>query len=504
MSEDIPVAKDLDEANAIIAALARDNRQLSEQVALLMHRAFGRKTEKLDPNQLPLFEEAGESAVEAEATASAAASSPKKKTKGHGRASFPASLPRVDERHVLPEDCRCDVCDSPMRALVDEVSERGHVVPAQIIVKRICREKRACPKGCMVKTAAAPAPLIDRCKYEPSVYASIAVSKYADHLPLHRQEAMWKRQGMPIAKSTMADMVQRVAEIAGDPIVKQMEREVLEDGVVHADETPITVLLEGKKGQAGRKTGYVWIYKAGIKSVFVFRQGRGRDGPCEFLRGYKGLMVTDGYAGYDEVERREELTRIGCWAHARRKFKEALDAKDQRAGPILRLISWLYRLESMIARTSEERWLSDPERRALALRVRERLSRRVTERIEAALLDLEARADVLPKQQLGKAVRYALGQWNRLTRFLKHPEAPLDNNAAERDLRQVALGRKNWLFAGSPKGAETAATLYSLMASCKAIGVDPFAYLADVLERVATTPASEIRTLTPWAWAAQQ
>jgi len=167
----------------------------------------------------------------------------------------------------------------------------------------------------------APAPLLDRCKFEASVFANIVVSKYSDHLPLHRQESIFKRQGLSIARSTMCDMIQRVVEIAGDPIIKQMKKELVEESFIQVDETPITVLQEGKKGSS---QGYFWVYRTKTKVLFDFRSDRKRDCPNEFLKDFDGTLQSDGYSGYNEIVARNELTRVGCWSHARRKFNDAL------------------------------------------------------------------------------------------------------------------------------------------------------------------------------------
>jgi transposase len=378
-----------------------------------------------------------------------------------------------------------------------DVVERGEVIPAQVLVNRYEQSKYACPKGHEVKTASAPAALIDRCKFEASGFAAIVTAKFVDHIPLARQEAMWKRRGMPIARSTMCDMVLRVAELF-EPIVMQMRREILTASVLHADETPIQVQVEGQKGT---KTGCMWVYIADDRVAFDFTMGRGRDGPIRFLQDFDGALVTDAYAGYDEVERKNGITRIGCWAHARRRFKEARDVQGEIADEALFLIARFYRVEKFVDAMAEKQGLDEEAHRALRADARKRLNRRVLARLDHVGRDLENERSVLPKSAIGKAVRYLGGQWDRLTRFIDDPDIPLDNNAAERALRAVAIGRKNYLFAGSERGGRAAATHYAVTASCKVLGIDPMVYIEDVLKRVSTTPAAEVAALTPWAWA---
>ncbi|MFT7620770.1 MAG: transposase [Planctomycetota bacterium] len=426
----------------------------------------------------------------------------RKKKGGHGRQPFPDHLQRADWVCDLAEDDKtCDVCEAELRSIGEDICERGHLFPAQIVVNRYIKLKYACPKGHGVKTAEAPAPILERCKYEPSVYANIVVSKYADHLPLNRQESIFKRQGFTIPRSTMGDMIQRVVEIAGDPIIKQMKKELVEESFIQADETPITVLQEGKKGSS---QGYLWVYRSKSKVLFDFRSDRKRDGPSAFLKDFAGTLQTDGYAGYNEIVVRNGLTRAGCWSHARRKFNDALKSAKAHAGPMMVLMAELFRIEAALKTRRDKREMTATEFHQLRAKVRQRRSQKIIEQIKVMLLALDERHDVLPKSEIGKAVIYAMNQWQTLIAFLEHPEAELENNAAERAIRQVALGRKNWMFAGSAKGGHAAAVLYSLVGTCKVLDINPQAYLEDVLTKVSTTPTSEAHTLTPWAWAASQ
>ena len=485
--------------------LTEENKQLAEQIAILMGRLFGKSSEKIDPNQLGLFANGIDKALEAEPDPEfdeIPAHKRKKKASGHGRQSFPDHLPRAEWICDLAEgDKVCEVCESKLRAIGEEICERGHLIPAHVLVNRYIKMKYACPKGHCVKTAKAPAPLLDRCKYETSVFANIVVSKYGDHLPLHRQEGIFKRQGFRIPRSTMGDMIQRVVEIAGDPIIEQMRKELLQESYLQADETPITVLEDGKKGT---NQGYIWIYRSKKKVLFEFRADRKRDGPSKFLKDFDGALQTDGYAGYNQIVARNNLTRVGCWSHARRKFHDALKSARRLSAPMILLVNNLFRIERALKGRRDRREMDEEQFHALRAKVRNRNSARIIESIKVMLLNLKASHEVLPKSAIGKAVTYALNQWTTLTSFLKLPEVEIENNAAEQAIRQVVLGRKNWMFAGSAKGAHAAAVLYSIISTCKILNINPQDYLEDSLTKVSSTPTSEAHTLTPWAWADSQ
>lgn len=477
-------------------------RLLKEQVEVLMARAFGKRSERLDPNQLlipGLVVEECQDPIEVEVIPSYK----REKKSGHGRSSFPDHLPRNEILCDLSDaDKVCDECQEALQLIGQDITERGHLIPARWLVNRYVKMKYGCPQGHQIKTGKAPDPVLDRCKFEASVYANIVVSKFADHLPLNRQESIFKRHGFKISRSTMCDMVQRVVEIAGEPILEQMHKELMKERLIQADETPITVLQEGKKGSS---QGYMWVYISGKKVLLDFRLDRKRDGPNRFLKNFKGgLLQRDGYSGYNEVARRNNLVAIGCWAHARRKFNDALASAQERAGPIMLLIGKLFEIEAELKEKRDELGLSREEFYKLRLDVRTKRSTPVVEAIKTMLLDLEQRPDFLPKSEFGKAVNYAMNQWPSLVAFLDHPEPEIDNNAAERAVKQVALGRKNWMFAGSAKGGHAAAVLYSLVGTCKVLDINPQDYLEDVLTRVATTSASDAGMLTPWAWAAAQ
>ena len=482
-------------------SLERENKILREEVALLKHGLFGRKTERLDPGQLAMF--AGEQEGEP-VPAPANAKVKKQKRKGHGRAPFAPHVPRETiELDLATQERACPSCGKEMRAIGEDVTERGHIVSARIVVRRYVRKKYACPDGHAVRTAAAPEALIDRCKYEPSVYAHVTTAKYCDHVPLHRLAGIFKRHGVHLPKQTMWDMLVKVDELVAQPVLKQMRSELLESAILHADETPVMVKSESGKGSS---QGYVWDWRApggdeADKTLVQFTLSRNRHGPKRMLGTWSGTLITDGYSGYGEVSRENGIRRAGCWAHARRGFKQALDLKIQGAASVLVHIQRLFWLERAMKRRVASRRLKEADLIELRRRVRATRSQVVLDRIYRAALAVDSKPGTMPKSKLGKSLGYLFNQKEPLSVFLEDPRIEIHNNGSERDLRHVVLGRNNWLAFASPRGGEVASHLYSLVLSCKHAGADPEAYLEDVLLRVSTTPASEIASLTPWAWA---
>jgi len=390
-----------------------------------------------------------------------------------------------------------------MCAIGEDVTERGHMVPAKLVVRRYVKKKYACPDGHAVRTAQAPAALIDRCKYERSVYAHVAASKYCDHVPLHRLSGIFKRHGVHLPKQTMWDMLVKVDELVAQPVLRQMREELLACEVIHADETPVPVTNEGAKGS---RKGYVWDWRApggdgADKSLVQFTMTRERHGPKEMLGKWSGTLITDGYSGYDEVVRENGIVRAGCWAHARRKLKEAMDVGSKDAAPVLVHVQRLFRIERAMKERVKSRRQKTADLVALRGELRPKLGHRVIERIYSTAGALADKRSTMPKSKLGKALGYLFNQRPQLEVFLEDPRIEIHNNDAERDLRHVVVGRNNWMVFASPRGGEVASRLYSLVLSCKHAGADPEAYIEDVLVRVSTTPASEIASLTPWAWA---
>ena len=372
-----------------------------------------------------------------------------------------------------------------------------------MMVRRYVRPKYGCRKGHAVKSAPMPPGVVDKAKYEPSVYAHIVTSKYGDHLPLHRLQGIFKRFGAHLPKQSMWDMLVRFDEIAAQPILAEMHRQLLEESVLQADETPIKVQLED---QRGTRRGTLWAWRSVRGSpnemcVADFKDDRSAKGPEAFLGNWTGTLLTDGYDGVNPTARQNAITRAGCWAHARRKFRDALTAGATRAGLALRPIQRLFWIERAVVARAEEKGLDHEQLIKLRQDVRTRRSKTVLRDFYEIVFALQEDPATQASDHLSKAVKYAINQRKPLLAHLDDGRLPIHNNDTERDLRHVVTGRKNWLTLASEKGGHVAARLYSLVMSCKLAKVNVERYLEDVLVAVATTPSSRVGELTPWGWA---
>ena len=485
-------------------ALERENKILRDELAILKQGLFGRRSERIEAGQLNLYHADG---VEPPAPPpqEIAAHERAKPAPGHGRARFAEHLPREVIELDVPEAKRiCPDCGKPMHSIGADTSERGHIVPARIVVRRYVRAKYACPDGHAVVTADAPEGVIDGAKYEASVYAHVAVAKYADHQPLHRLEGMFKRHGVHLPKQTMWSMLDTLDGVMVQPVLRQMHKEMLEEPVLHGDETPVTMRVEDGSGS---RDGWAWgwrnLHGVGPSKVLIeFRVSRSRDGPLSFLEDWSGTLITDGYSGFNEVVERNDIVRAGCWAHARRYLKQAFDTGARNAAHALAPIQRLFAIERALTNRAKARELEREAFVELRRRVRQRRSKKLVALIVERADELSRLRSTLPKSKLGKAVKYVLRQQKPLSTFLDDARIPIHNNDEERDLRHLKLGKKNWQILGSERGGQVACRLYSLVLSCKQADVDPQAYIEDVLGRLSTTKASDIAQLTPWAWAA--
>jgi transposase len=329
--------------------------------------------------------------------------------------------------------------------------------------------------------------------------AHVVVSKYADHLPLHRQAVILGRQGLEVNRSTLCGWTAQVAELL-EPLHEAMKVEVLKSKVIHGDDTPVAVLDRredpppgvGQKRKKARQ-GRLWVWvgdKGHPHTVFDYTPNRRREGPLDFLGGWRGYLQADAYPGYNTLYRERGVVEVACWAHTRRKFFDALDVDRERGQAALAFIHRLYQVEAQ-ARDMEPRQrqkLRQKEALPVLLAFKEWLDGQ-------ALL-------VLPRSAMGEAMGYALRQWPALCRYVEDGDLAIDNNAAENALRGVALGRKNWLFEGSDEGGKRAAVLYSLIQSCRRHKVEPYAYLKDVISRISGHPARKLKELMPAYWTA--
>jgi transposase len=480
-----------------LARMAKKLRLTAEERDYLKRRFFGRTSETFLEGPA-LFEGLGapepmppaQTAPDDEGSTLSEREKKQSKSRPAGRRRPPEHLPRVRIEHPLDESQKhCGACGSERVRIGEETSETVEYVPARYEAHVHVRGKYACRcgEGGVVTPPAPPRP-IPGSYASPSLLAKTLAAKYVDHLPLYRQAEIFRREGFDLARSTLCDWVGGVMPLL-EPVALEIRRSVLSGGYVQADETPLTV-QEGREGRP--KEAYLWAYRSPATGeiAFDFRMGRGREGPSEVLAGFRGTLQTDAYAGYDEAVRDNALVAVGCWAHARRKHYEALESSPKEAALVLVAIRRLYKIEERLA------GLADEER----LRVRTAETRPALAEIKE-LVEAFAK-DVTPSSRLGKACSYTLSQWKELTAFADDPRVAVDNNGVERHMKAVATGRKNWLFAGNEAGGRRAAVMYSLVESCRAVGVEPFAYLADLLTRLPAARQSGIASFTPRNWAA--
>ena len=471
--------------------------ELLGQVDYLKRMLFGRRSEKLhdNPNQGVLFGrlEPDDQHEQEEVSEEDEEVIPRRRrrTRHRGRRPLPDHLPRcIHEIHPPKEELACPCCGQNKVVFAQDVTEELDVVPAKFFVNRYVRFKYAC-RQCegYVSAGSLPPRPMDKGIPGPGFLAHLITSKYADHLPLYRQQQIYRRFGLDIPRSTMCGWVSYAASVLS-PVVEAMKASVLASRKVHTDDTPITVLDPASKPVGSRK-GYMWVYIGDQDDVvFDFTNSRKRDGPESFLKGYRGYLQADAFSGYDRIYAGGDVVEVACWAHARRKFFDAQSSYGAEAARVLELIGRLYAVER------RAKVLDVPPERLLAWR--QRHSRRRLDRLRGQLDRLSL--CVLPRSPLGQAIRYTLNNFKALTRYTEAAYLSIDNNHSERQIKQLVIGRKNWLFCGSEGGAENAAILFSVIVSCKLAGVDPFAYLRDILMRIHRHPASRLGELTPREW----
>jgi transposase len=509
-----PLPDDLETAHQLIRELLETlgqqihlNAKLQHQLEQLLRQRYGRKSERVDPAQLLLFAQGILAQAEPEpepepdpaSEPTSPPSAPQRQKNGHGRKPLPASLPRKPVVHDIPPEQRpCPDCGTMRCRIGEEVREQLEYVPASLIVIEHIRPKYACP-DCAANVVIAdrlPEP-IEKGLPGPGLMAHVITNKYADHLPLYRQEGILRRQGVEISRSTMCDWMAVAAELLS-PIVKLMLVKILASQVVQNDDTPVKVQDHDGKGI---KTGRLWVsigdhYNPHV--VYTYTPDRSGAGPAAIFKGFEGYLQADAYSAYDGLYASGTIIEVGCMMHARRKFYEARTSDPPRAHQALAWIRLLYDVE----REAKEKSETAEYETFVAARhaLRGERSRPIFKQLHDWLV-AEA-PKVLPKSPIGEAIRYALNHWTALARPLEAGFLELDNGACERAFKPVALGRKNWLFVGSDKGGETAAVLMSLCTTCKDLGIDPQAYLRDVLDRISTHPARRIEELLPDRWQA--
>lgn len=467
--------------------LRTDIRLLSEQVSYLKQQLFGTKRERLIEHP-ELFEREAEQEAPAPVIESKVAGHTRKR-RHPGRNPFPEHLPReVVEVPLEEKEKTCSCCGAQKAGLPPEITRELERIPAKLFVREYHRQKCACRAcGAEVTTAPAPSRPIEKGIAGPGLLAQVVVDKFADHLPLYRQEKRFGREGVKLSRKTLCGWLAQLNKYTSH-VVAAMKGELLEGGYVQADETPVPVQKLEKPGK--NHQGYLWVYgRPAGPVVFDFRMSRAREGPVGFLGDYGGVLQHDGYEAYLHVT--GPVTHVACMAHIRRKFWDAQKLGEKRAVKVVRAIDRIFAIE----RLAHKRELSAQQRHALR---QERSAKRMELlklRIERLLLE------VLPKSKLGKACTYALGQWPHMVNYLDDGSVELSNNLCENSIRPITLGRKNWLHIGSEAAGPVAANFMSLVETCRRHDVDPLAYFTDIFSRIAEHPLHRIAELTPYAWA---
>jgi transposase len=483
---------------------------LEEKLRAMRIAKYGKASETLSDFQLELLDlEPGVSAKEVEAeserdplagssdsseTTGADSDNQQQKRKHPGRQTLPAHLARVEEIIACaPDQCLCGGCGKETSVIGYEESEVLDVKPAAYFVRVVKREKRACKQceeqGVMIAPVADR--ILDKSLVSDQIIIDTVVAKYCDSLPLYRQSAILKRDtGLDISRSTMTGWVMHVGELLL-PIVSRMKKELLAGTYIQADETPVGVQTHDKRGK--NHQGYLWQYGTpGGSVVFDFRMGREREGPKLFLDRYQGLLQTDGYAAYDRVGG-PKMVHACCLAHARRKFIEAvkLDAHDIASARIVRLMDELFAIDAKARVEKMDHAQRDLLRKENAPALLAELRTQI----------LAVQKSVLPKSAAGKAASYTLSLWSKLVLFLQYPELELSTNLAENSMRPVAIGRKNWIHLGSKEAGPKVAAIFSIVESCRRLGLPIREYLAATLPGLANRSIKSLPQLTPAAYA---
>ena len=412
----------------------------------------------------------------------------RKKKRGGGRRALPDHLERIEVSSKETGPTECGGCGATMKVIGADRSERLDYIPAKVRVLVTVREKRACaccPERGIV-TQPAPRWALDKALCGDSLLAKVLTDKFADHIPLNRQAKRFEREaGVDLAVSTLCGWVRSSADLLSH-VVDAMANELRSGRFIQSDATGLPI-LHGTKNKPTR--GHFWSYTDGTQVVMKATLNGKQSHPADFLEGFEGTLLTDGAGAYNAAASAESVVRAGCWAHARRKFFEARQQDPVRAGRALAAIRDVFLVERTVQDLS-------PEDRSRVRR--ERLGQKL-KRLRSELQQWST--TTRPSSPMGKAITYALNQWDTLVVFLSDGTAPPHNNTSERLLRKPVIGRKNWLFAGSEGGAHAAAVHFSIVLSCELAGVDPLAYLRDVLGLLPDAKPSDVRALTPLRWA---
>jgi transposase len=462
---------------------------LEERIRLLQNELFGRKSEKHDPGydlQLPIFE--ADQAPEPKADDTIVVATHKRKKRG--RKPLPEDLPRVEVIHDIADDEKVCACGAALSRIGEDTCEKLDYVPAKVRVLRHIRYKYACKncegvedEGPTVKIAAAPVALIPKSNATEGLLAHIAVSKFADGLPLYRQEKIFGRMGIDLSRATMAGWLVKAAQCCL-PLLDLLHNEIRTGPLINMDETPIQVLKEPNR--ANTTKSYMWVFCGGSPDhptvLYRYHPSRSGQQALQFLDDYRGYIQSDDYNGYDYLSGKKGIIHLGCWAHARRKFMDVVKVRKKHRGnrgnprtladQALDYIGKLYGIERQIRRLKPEE----------IYHYRQKESKPVLDQFKAWLDATEPLTP--PKGLLGKAIHYTLKNWGKLIVYINDGLLRPDNNVAENAIRPFVVGRKNWLFAGHPNGAHAGATFFSLIETAKANALEPYAYLRCLFEQL--------------------
>jgi transposase len=502
-------ARTIQELRAKCAALEQQNAALTaklkwfeEQFRLSQQRRFGASSEQTHPGQLKLFNEIEAQAKPAPEPAIEEITYRRRKKQGQ-REELLQDLPEETIEYRLPPEKQvCAACGGALHEMSTEVRRELKIIPAQVKVVKHVRHVYACRRcdrentTTPIVTAPMPAAVLPGSLASPSAMAYIMTQKYVEGLPLYRQEKHLARLGVKISRQTQANWMIAGADRWLTPLYARMYKHLLDQDILHADETTLQVLNE--TGRTPKNTSYMWLYRTGRAGppiiLYDYQRTRAAKHPRRFLSGFKGYLHVDGYAGYNGLP---DIVLVGCWAHVRRKFDEALKAlpPEQKDAPVtakegLGFCNRLFAIER------ELRDMTPEERHAQ----RERLSRPVVNDFLAWLKYQKPR--VLPKSAFGQAIKYCFNQWDKLTVFLEDGRLELDNNRSERSIKPFVIGRKNWLFASAARGANASATIYSIVETAKENGLNPFNYLQYLFERLPNLDLGDqdaLDGLLPWS-----
>jgi transposase len=498
--------------DAQIDALIKKNETLQRQLTTLQHqmeqmlrRLYGRKSEQLNPNQMMLDSIVLQS-LDQNATAqqppetapvSAEIIKPRKTSQHHGRVPIPEHLERVEILLDIPEEQKVSPeTGEPLKVIAVEISEKLEYRPGKLIVNVYKRPQYALPDYDESSAGVIAAPMPDhpiaKCKADVGLLAHVIVSKFADHLPLYRQDGIFEREGVAIPRATQTSWLMQIYESI-TPLEETLRRAIFESDVLFTDDTAIPLQV---KGNGKLKKARLWVYVRGGTGpplvAYDFSIDRSKRRPLDYLADYHGYVHADAYSGYDELFRKEGIIEVGCWAHARRKFDEAAISRPKEATDILARIARLYHeVENPCAALTPE------ERRCFRQEHAAPLLVGIFEKLE------DLKRQTIPSEPLRKAIDYALNQRKALFCYIQDGRLRPDNNLAENAMRPVALGRKNWLFVGSERGGRAAALFMSLIKSCKDCDINPWEYFDDMLRRIMSHPVARLRELLPDQWKPQ-